>query len=415
MTVESFGHPGLPVAPNRRHVAGICCVSILIPALLSGCGGDPSATPIPADKLAPRRVRLVEASEARVARTVSATGTLAADDEVVLGAKVEGRLGEISVDLGSRVRKGQPLARISQNDYRLKVKQAEAAVQQARARLGLSPKGQGDRVDPKESGLVRQAAAVLKEARLTHQRMVELSKRDLVARAQLDAAISQLSVAEGRYQDAIEEVRNRQAILAQRRSELEIARQQLADTVIVSPIDGAVKQRQASVGEYLKEGDPVVTVVRVHPLRLRLAVPEREASAVRLGQEVRLSVEGDPTVYHGRVARLAPAITEANRTLLIEAEVPNERGVLRPGAFAKAEVVIAAGQQVVTVPAEAVVTFAGLNKVLMVKNGKVVERRVRKGRRLGDAVVIAEGVAGGDRVIAKPGNLVGGQAVTIVN
>jgi hypothetical protein len=77
--------------------------------------------------------------------------------------------------------------------------------------------------------------------------------------------------------------------------------------------------------------------------------------------------------------------------------------------------VIAAGQQVVTVPADAIVTFAGLNKVLMVKNGKVVERRVRKGRRLGDAVVIAEGVVGGDRVIAKPGNLVGGQAVTVVN
>jgi RND family efflux transporter MFP subunit len=415
MTVESFGYPVRPALPNRRQVAEIFCAALLIAAVLLGCGGDPSTTPIPANKRVPRRVHLVKASKARIARTVSATGTLAADDEVVLSAKVEGRLGEISVDLGSRVRKGQPLARISQNDYKLKVKQAEAAVQQARARLGLPPKGESDRVDPKETGLVRQAAAVLKEARLTQRRMVELSKKDLVPRAQLDAAISQLSVAEGRYQDAIEEVRNRQAILAQRRSELAISRQQLADTVIVSPTDGAVKQRQASVGEYLKQGDPVVTLVRVHPLRLRLTVPEREASAIRIGQEVRLSVEGDSTIYHGRVARLSPAITEANRTLLIEAEIPNERGVLRPGAFAKAEVVIAAGQQVVTVPADAIVTFAGLNKVLMVKNGKVVERRVRKGRRLGDAVVIAEGVVGGDRVIAKPGNLVGGQAVTVVN
>jgi len=313
------------------------------------------------------------------------------------------------------VRQGQSIGRVSENDYLLRVKQAEAALQQARARLGLPPNGKSDQVDPDKTGLVRQAAAVLKEARLTYQRMVELSKRDLVARSQLDAAISQLSVAEGRYQDAIEEVRNRQAILAQRRSELEIARQQLADTVIVSPIDGAVKQRQASVGEYLQEGDPVVTVVRVHPLRLQLAVPEREASAVSVGQEVRLSVEGDSSVYRGRVVRLAPAITEANRTLLIEAEVPNERGALRPGAFAKADVVVAAGQKVVTVPADAVVTFAGLNKVLMVEKGRVVEKRVHKGRRLGDAVVIAEGVSLGDRVIVKPGNLASGQAVTVVN
>ena len=412
---ETLGSVPRPAASNRRHGKENLYASFLLVVLLWGCGGDPSAKPIPAHKSTPRGVQLVKASEAVIARTVSATGTLAADDEVVLGAKVEGRLSEIRVDLGSPVHQGQSIGRVSENDYLLRVKQAEAALQQARARLGLPPNGKSDQVDPDKTGLVRQAAAVLKEARLTHQRMVELSKRDLVARSQLDAAISQLSVAEGRYQDAIEEVRNRQAILAQRRSELEIARQQLADTVIVSPIDGAVKQRQASVGEYLQEGDPVVTVVRVHPLRLQLAVPEREASAVSVGQEVRLSVEGDSSVYRGRVVRLAPAITEANRTLLIEAEVPNERGALRPGAFAKADVVVAAGQNVVTVPADAVITFAGLNKVLMVEKGRVVEKRVRKGRRLGDAVVIAEGVSLGDRVIVKPGNLASGQAVTVVN
>jgi RND family efflux transporter MFP subunit len=328
---------------------------------------------------------------------------------------VVGRLSEISVDLGSRVRKGQTVARIDPNDYKLRVRQSETALQQARVRLGLSPDGVNDHIDPQQTGVVRQAAAVLKEAKLTHDRMVELSRRDLISRAELDAAISQLAVAEARYQESLEEVRNRQGMLAQRRSELEIARQQLADTAIISPTDGAVRQRQASVGEYLAAGAPVATLVRMDPLRLRLAVPEREAVSVRLGQQVSLTVEGDPNQYRGRVARLSPAIAEDSRTLMIEAEVPNERLLLRPGAFAKADIIVEADQEIVAVPADAIVTFAGIEKVLMVADGKAVEKRVRTGRRMGDAVEIREGVSVGERVIVKPGNLVSGEPVTLVN
>jgi RND family efflux transporter MFP subunit len=387
----------------------------IVTLALTGCESDRSATARPENAGPPRQVRVVAAAEALVARTVNATGTLAAEDQVVLGAKVVGRLGEINVDLGSRVRKGQAIARIAPDDYRLRVKQAEAALQQARARLGLPVDGTNDRIDPEQTAIVRQAAAVLKEARQTHDRMTQLWERQLIARAELDTMISQLAVAEGRYQDAIEEVRNRQAVLAQRRSELEIARQQLADTVIVSPIDGAVRQRQASVGQYLAEGAPIATLVRIHPLRLQLAVPEREAGAVRIGQEVRLSVEGDPNSYGGRVVRLSPAVTEENRTLLIEAEVPNEKGVLRPGSFAKADIVVAGGEKIVTVPVDAIVTFAGIEKVLTVAEGKAVEKRVRTGRRLGSAVEVTEGISAGDRVVVKPGNLVAGQPVALAN
>jgi RND family efflux transporter MFP subunit len=387
----------------------------VVAAALAGCGSEPSAGALPETADEPRQVRVAAATKTRVARTVSATGTLAADDQIILGTKAVGRLSEINVDLGSRVRKGQTVARIDPSDYELRVRQAETALQQARVRLGLSPDGTNDRVDAQETGVVRQAAAVLTEARLTHDRMVELNKRDLISRAELDAAVSQLAVAEARYQDSLEEVRNRQAIVAQRRSELEIARQQLEDTAIISPTDGAVSQRQASVGEYLAAGAAVVTLVRMDPLRLRLAVPEREAVSVRLGQQVRLTVEGDPNPYQGRVARLSPAIAVDNRTLMIEAEVPNARFLLRPGAFAKAEIIVEADQEIVMVPSNAIVTFAGIEKVLTIAKGKAVEKRVRTGRRMGEAIEIVEGVSAGERVIVKPGNLVAGQSVTLVN
>jgi RND family efflux transporter MFP subunit len=245
--------------------------------------------------------------------------------------------------------------------------------------------------------------------------MTKLWENNYIARAELDAAVAQLAIAEGQYQNALEEARIRQGLLFQRRSELEIARQQLDDTIIVSPMDGAVSERQASVGQYLIAGAPVVTLVRMDPLRLRLAVPERQAGSVHIGQAVELTVEGDSRRYSGRVVRLSPAISENNRTLMIEAEVPNKDGALRPGSFAKADVIVEAGEQIVTVPRDAIITFAGIDKVLTVEEGQAVEKRVRTGRRIGDQIEIVEGVGAGYQVIVQPGNLVAGQPVKVVN
>jgi RND family efflux transporter MFP subunit len=400
---------------SRARRGRLLALALLLLVALAGCGGDQSATAIIENSPPPRQVKIATAVETKVARTVSATGTLAAEDQVVLGTKVVGRLGEISVDLGSRVRKGQAIARIDPSDYRLRVDQAAAALQQARVRLGLPAEGTSDKIEPEQTATVRQAAATLKEARLTHDRMAKLWEGNYIARAELDAAVAQLAIAESQYQNALEEVRIRQGLLFQRRSELEIARQQLADTIIVSPMDGAVSERQASVGQYLAAGAPVVTLVRMDPLRLRLPVPERQAGSVRVGQPVELTVEGDSRRYSGRVVRLSPAISENNRTLLIEAEVPNRDGALRPGSFAKADIIVEAGEQIVTVPRDAVITFAGIDKVLTVEEGKAVEKRVRTGRRIGDQIEIVEGVTAGYQVIVDPGNLVAGQPVKFVN
>src|SRR5690349_23280603 len=118
----------------------------------AGCTGQPSAsasasTDKPAAGAPSRAVKVFQTVEERVPRTVTSTGALAADDTVVLGVKVPGRLVEQAVDLGTRVQRGQVVARIDQTDYKLRVEQAEAALQQARARLGLSLTGTDEQVD----------------------------------------------------------------------------------------------------------------------------------------------------------------------------------------------------------------------------------------------------------------------------
>lgn len=347
-----------------------------------------------------------------LSRTVTVTGTLAAEEQVMLSLKVTGRLDQVLVDLGAHVQQGQVLARLTPTDFDLRLRQAEAALQQARARLGLDPFGDSDTVVLEKTALVRQAEASLDEAKRQRERVSTFVQRGISARADLESADAQLQIAEGRYQDALEEARNRQAVLAQRRSELDLARQQLDDTTLRSPIDGVIRERHAFAGEYRAAGTPIFTVVKQHPLRLQLAVPERASAAVRIGQIVKVSVEGDPDTYPGRIARLSPAITEGTRTLPIEAEVPNEAGKLRPGTFAKADIVINEDPALV-VPQSALVVFAGVEKVLIVKDGKVHEQRIRVGRRVGDNVEIVEGVAAGDLVVTAPGGLADGATVRV--
>lgn len=379
----------------------------------SACQRETTAARTGAKAPEPRPVRVVAAGEAWLPRTVFVTGTLAADEEAVAGFKVAGRVSEIAVDLGSAVREGQVLARLDPTEFRLRVEQAEAALRQVRAGLGLPLEGTDDRVDPEKTSLVREAMAVLEEARRNRDRMALLREKDLVARAEFDSAVSRLLVAESRCQAARDEVRNRQEVLAERRSALSLARQQLADSVLRAPFDGAVRERRASAGEYLAAGSPVASLVRIRPLRLRAAVPERDAYAVRIGQPVRVRVEGDPAEHAGRVARLSPAIQEQNRTLVIEAEVANARGLLRPGAFAKAEIVVSDDRPVVQVPGSAIVNFAGMERVFTVKDGAAVEKRIRTGRRTGDRVEVLEGVAAGEPVVVEPGNLTGGAPVVV--
>ena len=396
-----------------RLLALVAIALVLLAA--SGCqGGNPGAAAANAaetstSERAAQPVQVITPIKEQVPRTIEATGTLAAQDQVDLAMKVPGRVAELLVDLGDHVAKGQRLARLDPTDLDLAVRQAVAALEQARARLGLPQKGEDDRVNVEETPLVRQAEVMLNDARLKRERAQQRFDQELIPRADYDTAIAQFQVAESRYHESVEEIRNRQAMLAQRRSELQLAVQMRSYADLVSPIDGAVLDRQVSVGQYLPGGAPVVTIVRIHPLRLRLPIPERAASEVHAGQKVLVRVDQDATTYEGRISRISPAIDPTNRTQMIEAEVPNPNGLLLPGAFARAEVVTIAAEPALFVPASSLVTFAGIQKVLTIEDGRVAEKPVQTGRTTDDRIEITAGLEASDQVIIEPGVLAAGQ------
>jgi RND family efflux transporter MFP subunit len=394
---------------------------LLLSALGAWACNSPDAKP---RAEAPGAARASEEREVRLSKVVLSTfeqvieiaGTLAADEQVTLATKVPGRLSTIDIDLASPVKQGQLIAQVETTDYEFGVQQALASLGQARAQLGLPAEGSRTRIDPDATAIVRQAKATLEEARVNEARLAKLANEGLTPQAELDAARATLVRAEASLEAAREEVRLRQAQVRQRESELSIARQRLADTTIRSPLDGFVQTRRASRGEYLPAGAPVAEVVRINPLRLRLAVPEREATSVRAGQTVRVRVSGQssgsPSEHTGVVARLAPSLDTQSRSLLIEADIENP-GTLRPGNFVQARIIV--GQRTVpTVSQSAVVTFAGLEKVILVADGKAVERTVTTGDRRGDAVEIVSGLREGEQVVEAPGSLQQGQPVRVL-
>lgn len=414
-----MSEPANPSTLNRAQLQRFLLLSLFLPAVFfySSCKSDyPTGArqSRPGEDGAARQVKTVAVVETPFGETVTANGTLAAFDQTTVSVKVPGRLRGITVDLGSVVKQGQVIAQVEPEDYKLRVQQAEAALAQARARLGLSADGTDEKFDPEKTATVRQARAVLDEARFNQERAAKLVEQGIIAKAEFESATAALKVAEGRYQDALEEIRNRQGLLAQRASELALARQQLKDTAVIAPLDGVVQEKRASVGEYLAAGAPVVNIVRMDPLRLRAEIPERESRTVHSGQSVRVSVEGDPNIYTGQITRLSPVITEQNRILVVEADVRNN-GKLRAGSFAHAEIVTNDAKMAVTVPNNAIVTFAGIEKVIVVQNGKALEKPITTGRRNGEFTEIVAGINVGDKVIIDPGNLQSGQPVAVVD
>jgi RND family efflux transporter MFP subunit len=390
----------------------ITATSILVLAL-AACGGDSESSAAAQESKrdqAPKDVQTSRVEERMLGATVIVNGTLDAYDRATAGTKVAGRVQSLAVDLGSPVRRGQLLARIDPTDYGIRLQQSEAGLAQARVRLGLPAEGGSDAVDPSDTPPVREARAVLEEARASRERYSALLRDGVISKADFDQVQAQARVAESRYQDALEEIRNRQAVATQRRADVALARQQLADTAIYAAFDGVVAQRLASPGEFLAAGAPVVEIVKVNPLRFRADVPERDAASIRIGQQVQLSVDGAAGEFTGRVTRISPTITERTRVLQMEADIPND-GALRAGSFARATIVTDATAASIAIPKEALVTFAGIEKVVLVDKGKAKEKPVTTGRRVGPYIEVLSGLAPGDEVILNPVNLRSGQPV----
>lgn len=409
-------------------------IALLAGVLLAcvACGGKPQAAGAgPARP--PRPVRLVEVGTAELPRVLVATGVLAAQEELVLGLEVGGRLATLGVDVGDRVEAGGVLAALDDRDLQLALQRARAAVTAAEARIGVPQGASLERFDVEQTPAVREAKAVLTEAALNRDRVASMVEQNMQSGRELEAVEATRAVAESRLQRARDDVRTQIADAVLRRVELAQAEKRLADSRVVAPWAGRVAARHVTAGQVVAAGAPVVTLLRTEPLRLQLRVPDRAASEVAIGQTVLFTVDGPAASgpaakeQQGRVVRIGPSIERGDRTQLVEAEVANGDGSLVVGAFCRARIVTAPAQAVVAVPGKSVVSFAGVDRVFVVEPRTASDptpvakgRMVELGRTItggggtgsgtgtgsgsasasGDRIEVRRGVAAGDRIVA---------------
>jgi RND family efflux transporter MFP subunit len=366
-----------------------------------GCH-QPEAPPVDAAAKktgAPKEVVVVQASQQAWPRTVTVQGSLLADEDSVIGSKLACRVESVAVDLGSVVKKGDPLVTLDRSELNLRVQFAEANLRQACAAIGLTPDGDETKVEYANSPRVELEQALIDEARAAVTRGQQLLPTRAITGAEYDTMVALLKAAQARYDSAINAVAEQISLIGVRRTELALAQQQLVDASIIAPFDGIVDERRVSPGEYVQVGQAVVTLVRTDRLRLTAGVPESKARPIKSGQRVEIRIAGRPEPVAAVVSRVSPLVTQTSRSVRIEADVANPDLELQAGLFAEADIIVDPDAQALSLPTTAVSRFAGVQKVWLVADGAAKQQTVRTGREADGRVEILDGLAAGDTVV----------------
>lgn len=340
-----------------RHLGGPVLLAATLLITLSGCGGGDEPA-----RYEPKEVRvdLTTAARTVVPRTVSATGTIEAENSIEVSTRLMGHVEEVLVREGQRVAQGDVLIRIDDTDMQARKRQAEA---------GLA-----------------EAQAVLENAETNLERFERLYAENSISKARLD------DVRTGRDR-ARAGVNQARAMIA----EIDVQLEYLA---IKAPTGGTVTRRLVDRGDMANPGHPLVMLEENNVMKVRAGLAERDVDLVDVGAEVRVKVTSlDQANYTVPVARILPAANPMSRTFDLEAYLPNEDRRLKSGMFARVQVPIGT-REAVLVPAEALHRRGQLTGLWFVDENDTAHLRwVRVGHAIGDEIEVVSGLEGGETII----------------
>jgi RND family efflux transporter MFP subunit len=361
----------------------------------------PDATAQPAAEHAAEgaiETQLAKITVRKLPATLESSGTLAADETSEVAAAAPGIVTKVHIDVGSRVKKGDPLVELDKRDPSLRGQAASAQAAQARARLGIKA---DEKFEPEKMAEVRAAKEAMDLAVTDAQRTKSLFDSGGVPQATWDAARARGEQAKAQYDAALNGAQQAYAGLLAAQAQSGIASKGVADATVRAPFDGAVTEKRISTGEFAQMGRVVAVMVRDTTLRLKIDVPEADVARVELGKDVLVTVATYPgRVFKGVVKRIGASVKAQSRTLPVEAEILNDDGALKPGMFARAEIATGGAEQdALLVPKAAVGTSGTASRVFVKSGNRVVERLVTVGREV-DGLVEIRGTLGASDEVA---------------
>lgn len=379
----------------------------------------------------PASVTVAPAQRADIVSRVLASGSVTSIRDAKLGSKISGRVAAVLVEDGAHVTAGTPLLRIDTSDLLAQQAQAEANVAAARAQLQKVLTGARPQERQQSTEAVNQARATLTSAQASLQlaqanleRMRSLQAQGAVSQQDLDSTETQARVAQAQvaqaqaaYDSAVqnaalvsigsrdEDILQARAQLAQAQAGLALVQVHIRDSTIDAPFAGTITQRGVEPGETVSSvtassTGPLFVLSQVDDVYVELVVPAQHRSELQRGQEATMAVDGLPgQTFQGRIEEIRPAANAANRTFGVKVRVPNPKGILRPGMFARGAIEVSVRHGVLQIPEQAVMTATSGSFVFVVRDGRAIHQAVTLGTHHDGLVEVVSGLADGDKVV----------------
>ena len=317
------------------------------------------------------------------------TADISPNQVVNIFSRVDGHIAKLHVDKGDFVKANQLLVEIDHTDYQHAVNQAKANLAAAKAR-------------------VAQQEAVVRNAKLTFDRMQTLIKDQFVSRQDLDNAEVNFDAARAAQESLQAQVNQMNVALAQ-------AEAHLAYSYIRAPFAGYIAERNLDTGSYVSSATAststmsrgIMSVHDIDTVRVLIEVVERDIPLVKIGQKAELRAEAYPDqIFHGTVTRIVQALNRATRTMTIEVDLPNKDRRLKGGMFARVEVMVGTHHQALQIPIDAVSRLENTQYVFVVEEGQARRVEIEIGARQGNQIEVPKGLTGNEEVIVSGKDLV---------
>ena len=317
------------------------------------------------------------------------TADISPNQVVNIFSRVDGHIEKLHVDKGDFVRANQLLVEIDHTDYQHAVNQAKANLSAAKAK-------------------VSQQDAVVRNAKLTFDRMQTLIKDQFVSQQDLDNAEVNFDAAEAAQESLRAQVNQTNVALAQ-------AERNLAYSYIRAPFSGYIAERNLDTGAYVSSATAststmsrgIMSLHDIHTVRVLIEVVEREIPLVKVGQKAELRAEAYPDqAFEGTVTRIVQALNRATRTMTVEVDLPNRDRRLKGGMFARVEVLVSTHHQALQIPIDAVSRLEDAQYVYVVREGKARRVDIEIGAHSGNRVEITKGLIDNEQVIVSGKDLV---------
>jgi len=343
------------------------------------------------------RVDVTEVGRSSSKSDLELPGNIQAVTEAPILARADGYIKTRLVDIGDRVRAGQPLAEIEAPELDQQVLQAQANLQQTTSALDQALANQ------------RQGKANMELARVTAERWKTLATKGVVSRQENDQYQAQ-------YQAQVANLDALEKAVAAARSNVSAAEANLSRLhemqsyrFVKAPFEGIITLRNVDVGALVNAGSTLLyRIAQMNVLRTYVNVPQTNADSIHAGQTAQLTVSNLPgRKFSGTVARTANSLDPNSRTMLVEVQVPNQDGLLLPGMYALVDLASPRSNPPVLLPGDALIVRADGTEVALVRPDHTVHfQKIQVGRDYGDKLEIISGLQPGDLVIGNPNDTV---------